>query len=83
MNGERFINMLRSTDPHFTKFGEIYFSKIYRGAIKGWYIHERVTLNYCVVYGMVKLVLYDPREDSRTKGNLVELFIGDDNYCLV
>ena len=76
-------HMLRSSDSHFTKFGEIYFSKIYKGAIKGWHIHKQITLNYCVVDGMVKLVLYDTREDSSTKGNLMELFIGDDNYVLV
>ena len=76
-------HMLRSSDSHFTKFGEIYFSKIYKGAIKGWHIHKQITLIYCVVDGMVKLVLYDTREDSSTKGNLMELFIGDDNYVLV
>ena len=76
-------HMLRSSDPHFTKFGEIYFSKIYKGAIKGWHIHKKITLNYCVVQGMVKLVLYDARDNSSTKGNIMELFIGDDNYVLV
>ena len=76
-------HMLRASDEHFTKFGEIYFSKIYKGAIKGWHIHKQITLNYCVVSGMVKLVLFDTRENSSTKGNLMELFIGDDNYCLV
>lgn len=76
-------HMLRSSDDYFTKFGEIYFSKIYKGAIKGWHIHKQITLNYCVVSGMVKLVLFDARENSSTKGNLMELFIGDDNYCLV
>ena len=76
-------NMLRSSDSHFTKFGEIHFSKIYKGAIKGWHIHKKITLNYCVVQGMVKLVLYDARDNSSTKGNIMELFIGDDNYVLV
>ena len=76
-------HMLRSSDPHFTKFGETYFSKIYKGAIKGWHIHKKITLNYCVVQGMVKLVLYDARDNSSTKGNIMELFIGDDNYVLV
>ncbi len=76
-------HMLRSSDAHFTKFGEIYFSKIYKDSIKGWHIHKRVSLNYCVVDGMVKLVLFDSRKDSPTYGNLMELFIGDDNYCLV
>jgi len=76
-------HMLRSSDPHFTKFGEIYFSKIYKGAIKGWHIHKKITLNYCVVQGMVKIVLYDARDNSSTKGNIMELFIGDENYVLV
>ena len=76
-------HMLRASDKHFTKFGEIYFSKIYNGAIKGWHIHKQITLNYCVVVGTVKLVLFDSREESTTNGNLMELFIGDDNYSLV
>ena len=76
-------HMLRASDEHFNKFGEIYFSKIYKGAIKGWHIHKQITLNYSVIFGMVKLVLFDAREDSQTKGNLMELFIGDDNYVLV
>ena len=77
------FHMLRSSDKHYTNFGEIYFSKIYKGAIKGWHIHKEITLNYCVVQGMVKLVLYDSRNNSSTKGNIMELFIGDDNYVLV
>lgn len=76
-------HMLRSSDKHFNKFGEIYFSKIYQRAIKGWHIHKKITLNYCVISGMVKLVLFDMRDESPTKGNLMELFIGDDNYVLV
>ena len=51
------FHMLRSSDPHFTKFGEIYFSKIYKNALKGWHVHKKITLNYCVVSGIIKLVL--------------------------
>jgi dTDP-4-dehydrorhamnose 3,5-epimerase len=32
---------------------------------------------------MIKLVLYDMREGSPTHGTLQELFIGEDNHCLV
>ena len=42
-----------------------------------------MTLNYCVIEGMVKLVLYDDRKDSKTYQQLQEIFIGEDNYCLV
>lgn len=76
-------HMLRSSDPHFSRFGEIYFSKIYRGAIKGWHQHQDITLNYCCIDGMIKLVLFDQRENSPTQGELMELLIGDDNYVLV
>lgn len=75
--------MLRADDPHFEKFGEIYFSVVYQGAIKAWHLHRRMTLNYTVVSGMIKLVLYDDRPDSPTKGELQELFVGDANYVLV
>ena len=77
------FHMLRSSDPHFTNFGEIYFSKIYRSAIKGWHRHRDITLSYCVVSGMIKLVLFDSRDSSPTQGNIMELFIGDDNYTLI
>jgi dTDP-4-dehydrorhamnose 3,5-epimerase len=77
------MHMLRRTDPHFLEFGEIYFSTIYPGAIKGWHLHHAMTLNYACVHGRIKLVLYDDREGSTTKGELMELFLGPDSYQLV
>ena len=77
------FHMLRKDDPIFEEFGEIYFSMIYPGVIKGWHIHEKMTLNYAVISGMIKLVLYDDRDDSPTKGNLMEIFMGEQNYVLV
>lgn len=76
-------HMLRCDDPIFDKFGEIYFSEVYPGVIKGWHMHKEMTLNYAVIKGMIKLVLYDVRENSSTKGNFVEIFLGEKNYCLV
>lgn len=77
------MHMLRCDDPDFEKFGEIYFSVVYPGVVKGWHLHKEMTLNYAVVSGMIKLVLYDEREGSPTKGELQELFMGEDNYVLV
>ena len=76
-------HMLRCDESVFEKFGEIYFPTVYPGVIKGWHLHKEMTLNYAVIQGMIKLVLYDDRENSPTKGNLMELFIGEENYCLV
>jgi dTDP-4-dehydrorhamnose 3,5-epimerase len=77
------MHMLRNDAPHFQGFGEIYFSCVQPGAIKAWHIHSEMTLNYAVPHGNIKFVLYDDREGSPTKGELQELFIGPDNYCLV
>lgn len=77
------MHMLRSTDPHFVAFGEIYFSCVHPGAIKAWHIHKRMVLNYAVPFGKIKFVLYDDREGSPTRGRFQELFLGPDNYCLV
>ena len=79
----RIMHMLKETDAHFEKFGEIYFSTVYPGVIKGWHVHRSMTLNYAVVSGMVKLVLCDMREASLTKGEIQEMCLGEQNYALV
>ncbi|TVQ57789.1 MAG: dTDP-4-dehydrorhamnose 3,5-epimerase [Spirulina sp. DLM2.Bin59] len=77
------MHMLKVGDAHFQQFGEIYFSCVYPGAIKGWHIHKQMTLNYAVPHGHIKLVLYDDRPDSPTQGEIQEIFLGPDHYCLV
>jgi len=79
----KIMHMLRSDDPQFERFGEIYFSMVYPGAIKAWHLHTKMTLNYAVVSGMIKLVLYDPRLASPTKGQIQEIFLGEQNYVRV
>jgi dTDP-4-dehydrorhamnose 3,5-epimerase len=76
-------HMLKCTDSHFIQFGEIYFSTIYPGIVKGWHKHREMTLDYACIFGRIKLVLYDEREGSPTYGELVELFPGPDNYSLI
>lgn len=77
------MHMLKKTDDHFIQFGEIYFSGIFPNAIKGWHVHKTMTLNYAVVVGNIKLVLYDKRENSSTYGAIQEIFMGENNYILV
>ena len=77
------MHMLRSDSEIFEGFGEIYFSCIYPGAIKAWHIHKAMTLNYAVPHGHIKFVLYDDRSESPTCGEVQEIFLGPDNYCLV
>jgi dTDP-4-dehydrorhamnose 3,5-epimerase len=79
----RVMHMLRRDDAWFERFGEIYFSVVYPGAIKAWHLHRRMTLNYAVIAGRIKLVLYDDREGSATRGELQEIFTGEDHYALI
>lgn len=79
----KIMHMLKKTDKEFSEFGEIYFSVIFPGAIKAWHLHKKMTLNYVAVSGRIKLVLYDGRTKSKTKGEVQEIFLGEDNYMLV
>jgi dTDP-4-dehydrorhamnose 3,5-epimerase len=79
----RVMHMLRAGDPWFKGFGEIYFSTVYPGVVKGWHLHKKMVLNYAVPMGRIKFVLFDPREGSPTRGRIQELFLGPDQYCLV
>ena len=71
------MHMLRNDMDVFDSFGEIYFSCVYPGAIKGWHIHKKMILNYSVPHGHIKFVLYDERKGSRTQGEVMELFLAD------
>lgn len=77
------FHMLRDDDELFERFGEMYFSTVYPGVVKGWHLHEEMTLNYAVPMGMIKLVCYDDREGSPTHGEVQEIHLGEMNYSLV
>lgn len=79
----KIMHMMKATDPHFQQFGEIYFSCSWPGTVKAWHVHTRMTVNNAVISGRAKLVLYDLREGSSTRGQLQEIFLGEDNYVLV
>lgn len=77
------MHMLKSTDDHFIKFGEIYFSCTYPGVVKGWHKHKEMTLNYSVISGEVKVVLYDDRSESPTKDTIQEIFMSTEDHSLL
>jgi dTDP-4-dehydrorhamnose 3,5-epimerase len=51
--------------------------------VKGWHYHKTQTDNIACVRGMLKLVLFDGREGSATKGEVNEFFMGEHNPLLV
>ena len=77
------LHMLREDSPVLSRFGEIYFSCTHPGAVKAWHLHKQMTLNYAVIHGEIKFVLFDDRPNSPTFGEVQELFISPENYVLV
>ena len=77
------MEILRNDDSFYEKFGQAYITAVYPGVVKGWHYHEKQVDHFCVVKGMVKVVLYDGRKESPTHGEVNEFFIGEKNPCLV
>jgi dTDP-4-dehydrorhamnose 3,5-epimerase len=78
------LHMLRCDAPGFTRFGECYFSEILPGALKAWKRHHVQTQNLAVPAGRIRLVIYDDRQDSPTKGELQNLELGrPDSYLRI
>lgn len=77
------MHMLREDSPVFSRFGEIYFSCTHPGVVKAWHLHKEMTLNYAVIHGEIKFVLFDDRPKSPTHGEIQEFFISPENYMLV
>lgn len=77
------MEILRSDDEFFEAFGQVYLTVAYPGVVKGWHYHREQTDNMTVVNGMAKIVLYDMRDDSPTKGEVAEFFVGERNPILI
>jgi len=75
------FHVMKSSEKQFNKFGEAYFSKINNNVIKGWKFHKEMKQNFCVPFGKLKLVLFDNRENSKSKGLINEIILDDSkNY---
>jgi len=79
----RLMEIMRSDDPEFTTFGQVYMTTAYPGVVKGWHYHNIQTDNMAVVKGMMKIVLYDGRKDSPTYKEINEFFTGEHNPLLI
>jgi len=80
----RLTEMLRNDDKEFfLKFGQVYMTTGYPGVVKGWHYHKKQIDNFIAVKGMMKVVLYDGRENSPTHGEINEFFMGEQNMLIV
>ena len=79
----RVMEILRCDEDLFQNVGQVYLTTTYPGVVKAWHLHSGQTDNITCVQGMIKLVLFDPREDSPTQGEVVQLYLGTHNPLLV
>lgn len=79
----RLMEMLRSDDDLFIKFGQLYMTTAYPGVVKAWHYHHVQWDHFVVVHGMAKIVLYDSRKDSPTYGQVDEHIMGVHNPILL
>jgi dTDP-4-dehydrorhamnose 3,5-epimerase len=70
-------------DPTGLPVVHIYQSRLYPGALGAWSCHQRSTDRLFVNQGQLKIVLFDGREDSKTRGLLMELYAGDARPSLI
>ena len=74
------LHGLKSNEVHFQGFGEVYFSKIDFGSIKAWKRHRKMTMNLIVPVGTIKFVIFDDRDNSKTKGCFQSIELSTENY---
>ena len=77
------MEILRCDDDIFKKFGQVYVTTAYPDVVKAWHLHKVQTDNFTCVCGMMKVVLYDDRKDSKTYREINEFFIGEKNPMLI
>lgn len=67
------------------KIGEIYFSEVNPGIIKGWHLHTKMTLRYLCVSGRATIFLYDERFGGTTFGTPMKIELAADgpHYVLL
>jgi dTDP-4-dehydrorhamnose 3,5-epimerase len=77
------LHMLKSTDPEFGQFGEMYFSKIAVARQKSWRRHREATSQLTVPVGSVRFIMFDDRSSSKTRGDRLEVTIGETHHNLI
>lgn len=79
----KLMEILRSDEPMFEKFGQVYVTVCKPRVVKGWHYHKEQTDHFVCLGGKAKVVLYDARKESRTFGKINEFILGWENPILV
>ena len=67
------LHAIKASSEGFDRFGEVYFSTIKHGEIKGWKKHTKMVLNFLVPVGEVQFVIYNG-------SNFFTIILSKENY---
>ena len=79
----KLMEILRSDDKIFAKFGQVYFTTAYPGTTKAWHYHKKQDDHFCCIAGLMRLALYDARPKSKTYKEVNDFELGLDNPQVV
>ena len=78
-----FREVVREDDNLLKHFGQSAITKSYPGVIKAFHWHNHQDAVWYVVDGMARVVLYDRREGSPTKGVTQVVYAGEDDAVVI
>src|SRR5512137_1030799 len=67
--------IMRSDEPMFKHFGQVYLTCCKYGIAKGWHYHKLQEDNFVVMHGKALVILYDARKESPTFGQVNEFIL--------
>ncbi len=79
----RLMEILRSDEPVFKKFGQVYMTTALPGVVKAWHYHKKQDDNFTCVHGKMRLALYDARPKSTTYKEVNDFVISLESPMLV
>ena len=77
------MELLRSDWPEFEAFAQSYLTACYPGVVKGWHYHRVQWDHFVCIQGSAKVALYDPRQESSTKGYINEFRVSLSHPLLI
>jgi dTDP-4-dehydrorhamnose 3,5-epimerase len=77
------LEIQRSDDAVCPGIAQAYTTCTLPGVVKAWYRHRKQLDQIALVHGDATIVLYDAREDSRSRGQLVECVLTDEAPRLI
>lgn len=70
-------------DPGGSPVAQVYQVRLFAGTISAWHSHLQMTDRLFVNQGFMKIVLFDDREGSMTRGLINEFHVGDARPTLI